>query len=137
MGRRDYMEEHAIGRNQFPVLIHAMKAMKWSLSPSLVLSLSLVLLACEGPSLSTNSEELSNSILQEIAALPIRTSPATSDSLDPMVLIPSGTFMMGATKLDFAFFRCIKIYQLVFDSKNVMFAESSRPKILLDKTSID
>ena len=110
------MEEQAIGRNQFPVLIQAMKVMKWSLSPSLVLSLSLVLLACEGPSLSTNSEELPNSILQEIAALPIRTSPATSDSLDPMVLIPSGTFMMGATKLDFALARELPTHEVELDS---------------------
>jgi formylglycine-generating enzyme required for sulfatase activity len=93
-----------------------MKAMKGSFSPSLFLSLSLVLLACDSPSRSSDSDELPNSILQEIAALPIRDSSATSDSFDPMVLIPSGSFMMGATKLDFALARELPTHEVEVDS---------------------
>lgn len=94
-----------------------MVGMQWTqFSLNACVCLSILLLACESKSVTPTPMELSESILQEIAKLPIRTSSETSDSLEPMILIPKGTFMMGATELDFALSRELPTHEVIVDS---------------------
>ena len=108
------MEEKTIGGNQFPILIAAMQLPHLSVNSSLFLL--LVLFGCGSNPEVLTPEQLSVSILHEIATLPTRDSSETSDSLGPMILIPKGNFMMGATELDFALSRELPTHEVFVDS---------------------
>jgi formylglycine-generating enzyme required for sulfatase activity len=116
MGRGHYVEERTTGGNQFAVLIVGMHLTQYSFHASLLLSLLLVLFACESNQDKQNHLNFEDRIAQEISSGSVRSSFDISDSLYSMVLIPGGEFVMGASQREFALARELPTHQVHVDS---------------------